>query len=104
MKSVRFAVMTAFAFGLPLAATAQQSVAKGAPSDVKYCAAMAKSYSSLFPAQEGMAASDVVLLSRCDTDTQATIVALEHKLKDKKIDLPSDGRVAQPPNSTGNTQ
>ena len=104
MKSVSFAVMTALAFGLPLAATAQQSVAKGTPSDIKYCAAMAKSYSSLFPAQEGMAASDVVLLSRCDTDTQATIAALEHKLKDKKIDLPSDGRVAQPPGSTGNTQ
>lgn len=51
-----------------------------------------------------MAASDVVLLSRCDTDTQATITALEHKLKDKKIDLPSDGRMAQPPGSTGNTQ
>jgi short subunit fatty acids transporter len=104
MKSVRFAVMTAFAFGLPLAATTQQSLAKGTPSDVKYCAAMAKAYSSLFPAQEGMAASDVVLLSRCDTDTQATIAALEHKLKDKKIDLPSDGRVAQPPGSSVNTQ
>jgi hypothetical protein len=104
MKLVRFGVMTAVAFGLPFAATAQQNVAKGTPSDVKYCAALAKSYSSMFPVQEGMAASDVVLLSRCDTDTQATIAALEHKLKDKKIDLPSDGRVAQPPGSTGNTQ
>jgi hypothetical protein len=104
MKSVSFGLMTAVAFGLPLAATAQQSVAKGSPSDIKYCAALAKSYSSLFPAQEGMAASDVVLLSRCDTDTQATITALEHKLKDKKIDLPSDGRMAQPPGLTGNTQ
>jgi len=103
MKSVRLGLMTALAFGLPLAATAQQSVAKGTPSDIRYCA-LAKSYSSLFPAQEGMAASDVVLLSRCDSDTQATIVALEHKLKDKKIDLPSDGRVAQPPGSTRNTQ
>jgi hypothetical protein len=79
---------------MPLAA-AQQSVAKGSPSDIKYCDALAK---------EGMAASDVVLLSRCDTETQATISALEHKLKDKKIDLPPDGRVAQPPGSTGNTQ
>ena len=104
MKSVRFGLMTALAFGLPLAATAQQSVAKGTPSDIRYCDALAKSYSSLFPAQEAMAASDVVLLSRCDSDTQATIAALEHKLKDKKIDLPSDGRVAQPPGSTGNTQ
>ena len=104
MKSVRFAVMTALAFGLPLAATAQQSVAKGTPSDIRYCDALAKSYSSLFPAQEAMAASDVVLLSRCDSDTQATIAALEHKLKDKKIDLPSDGRVAQPPGSSRTTQ
>jgi hypothetical protein len=104
MKSVRFALMTALVLGLPVAATAQQNVAKGTPSDMKYCAALAKSYSSLFPAQEGMAASDVVLLSRCDTETQATITALEHKLKDKKIDLPADSRVAQPPGSTGNTQ
>jgi hypothetical protein len=104
MKSVRFGLMTALAFGLPLAATAQQSVAKGTPSDIKYCDALAKSYSSMFPAQEAMAASDVVLLGRCDTDTQATIVALEHKLKDKKIDLPPDGRVAQPPGSSRNTQ
>ena len=104
MKSVRFGLMTALAFGLPLAATAQQSVAKGTPSDIRYCDALAKSYSSLFPAQEAIAASDVVLLSRCDSDTQATIAALEHKLKDKKIDLPSDGRVAQPPGSSRTTQ
>ena len=104
MKSVRFGLMTALAFGLPLAATAQQSVAKGTPSDIRYCDALDKSYSSLFPAQEAMAASDVVLLSRCDSDTQATIAALEHKLKDKKIDLPSDGRVAQPPGSSRTTQ
>ena len=99
------AVMTALAFGLPLAATAQQSVAKGSalgyqvlrrdwPRPTRAC----------FPRRRGWHASDVVLLSRCDTDTQATIAALEHKLKDKKIDLPSDGRVAQPPGSTGNTQ
>ena len=104
MKSVTFGLMTALAFGLPIAATAQQSIAKGGPSDVRYCNALAKSYSSLFPAQEAMAAPDVVLLSRCDTDTQATIVALEHKLRDKKIDLPSDDRVAQPPGPARNSQ
>lgn len=32
------------------------------------------------------------------------MTALEHKLTDEKIDLPSDGRVAQPPGSSGNTQ
>lgn len=104
MKSVTFGLMTALAFGLPVAATAQQSIAKGGPSDVKYCDALAKSYSSMFPAQEAMAASDVVLVSRCGTDTQTTIAALEHKLKDKKIDLPSDGRVAQPPDPARNSQ
>jgi hypothetical protein len=104
MTLVRFGLITALAFGLPVAATAQQRIANGSPSDVKYCNALAKSYSTMFPAQEGMAASDVVLLSRCDSDTQATIATLEHKLKDKKIDLPSDGRLAQPPGPAGTTQ
>ena len=104
MKIVKFCLMTGLALGLPFAATAQQNVAKGTPSDIKYCNTLAKSYSSLFPVQEGMAVGDVVTLSRCDTDTQATIAALERKLKDKKIDLPHDDRVAQPPGSTRNTQ
>ena len=34
MKSVSFGLMTVVAFGLPLAATAQQSLAKGTPSDI----------------------------------------------------------------------
>jgi len=104
MTLVKVGLMTALAFALPFAATAQQSVAKGSPSDIKYCAALAKSYSGMYPTQEAMSVSDVVLLSRCDTDTQATVVTLEHKLKDKKIDLPSDSRVAQPPGSASNTQ
>ena len=36
--------------------------------------------------------------------TQATIAALERKLKDKKIELPPDDRVAKPPDSTRNAQ
>jgi hypothetical protein len=51
-----------------------------------------------------MPAADVITLSRCDTDTQPTIAALERKLKDKNIELPSDDRVAQPPGSTRNAQ
>jgi hypothetical protein len=43
-------------------------------------------------------------LSRCDSDPQATIAALERKLKDKKIELPPDDRVAQSPGSTRNAQ
>jgi hypothetical protein len=103
MRMVEFCVMTGLAFGLPFAAAAQNA-AKGSPSDVKYCNALAKSYSSLYPVQEGMTAADVATLSRCDSNPQATIAALEKKLKDKKIDLPPDDRVAHMPGSTRNTQ
>jgi hypothetical protein len=103
MKIVGFCLMTALAFGLPFAASAQQSGA-GGPADTKYCNSLAKSYQSLFPLQEGMPVSDVVTLSRCDSEPKAVIALLEKKLADKKIDLPHDDRVAQPPGSTGNTQ
>jgi hypothetical protein len=103
MRMVKFCLMTGLAFGLPFAAAAQ-NVAKGTPSDIKYCNALARSYSSLYPVQEGMTAADVAILSRCDSDPQATIAALERKLKDKKIDLPPDDRVAHTPGSTRNTQ
>jgi hypothetical protein len=53
MKSLSFGLMTALAFGLPLAATAQQSVAKGTPSDIKYCAAMANRTRACFPRRRG---------------------------------------------------
>jgi len=104
MRIVNFCLMTGFAFGLPFAAAAQPNVAKGSPADIKYCNALAKSYSSLYPVQEGMTAADVATLSRCDSDPQATIAALEKKLKDKKIELPPDDRVAQPPGSTRKAQ
>ena len=103
MKIVGFCLMTGLAFGLPFAASAQQSGA-GGPGDVKYCNALAKSYQSLFPLQEGMPVADVVTLSRCDTEPKAVIALLEKKLADKKIDLPHDDRVAQPAGSMGNTQ
>ena len=51
-----------------------------------------------------MTAADVATLSRCDSDPRATIAALEKKLKDKKIELPPDDRVAQPPGSTRKAQ
>ncbi len=104
MRMVKFCLMTGLAFGLPFAAAAQQNIANGTPADIKYCNALAKSYLSLYPAQEGMTAADVTTLSRCDSDTKATIAALERKLKDKKIELAPDDRVAQPPGSTRNTQ
>jgi hypothetical protein len=103
MTIVKFCLMTGLAFGLPVAAAAQ-NVAKGTPADIKYCNALVRSYSSLFPAQEGMPVADAAILGRCDSDTQATIAALERKMKDKKIELPHDDRVAQPPGSSRNMQ
>jgi hypothetical protein len=104
MKIVNFCLMTGLAFGLSVAAAAQHHVARGTPSDIKYCNALAKSYSSLYPANEAMTAADATTLSRCDRDPQATIAALERKLKDKKMELPPDDRIAQSPGSTRNAQ
>ncbi|SRR6266550_7838283 len=104
MKIVKFCLMTGLAFGLPFAAAAQQDVAKGTPSDIKYCDALGKAYARMFPVQEGMTAADVTTISRCDADTQQTIATLERKMKDQKIELPPHEGVAQPPGSTRNTQ
>ena len=104
MKIVNICLTTGLVLGLPLAASAQQSVAGGTPADIKYCNTLARSYSSLFPAQEGMTVADVTTLSRCDTEPRATIAVLEKKLADKKIDLPHDDRVAQPPGATSSGQ
>jgi hypothetical protein len=101
MKVMSFCVVTGLAFGLAAAASAQQAAS---PGDVKYCTALAKSYQTMFPAQEGMPVQDVIALSRCDTAPRETIAMLEKKLSDKKIDLPHDDRVAQPPGSTSNSQ
>jgi hypothetical protein len=104
MKIAKFCLMTSLAFGLPFAATAQQSVAKGSPSDIEYCNALGKAYSSMWSANEAMPVAAATAISRCNTDTQATIAALEGKLRDQKIELPPHRVVAQPPGSTGNTQ
>ena len=103
MRIVNLCLMTGLALGLPLVASAQQSAA-GSPGDIKYCNALAKSYQSMWAMQEGMPVSDVVTLSRCDTEARTTIPVLEKKLADKKIDLPHDDRIAQPPGSVSNTQ
>jgi hypothetical protein len=102
MKIVGFCLMAGVALGLPFAASAQQG--GGSPGDIKYCNALAKSYQSMWALQEGMPVSDVVTLSRCDTEARATIPVLEKKLADKKIDLPHDDRIAQPAGSVSNTQ
>jgi hypothetical protein len=53
------------------------------------------------PTQEGMLASDVVMLSQCDSNARATIPALEKKLADKKLPLPADERVAHQRGASG---
>src|SRR3981081_3997951 len=103
MKIVGFCLMTGLALGLPFAASAQQNVA-GSPGDIKYCNALAKSYQSMWSMQEGMPGGDVAAVRRGDSEPKQTIALLEKKLADKKIDLPHDDRVAQPPGSTSSTQ
>ena len=48
-----------------------------------------------------MLASDVVMLSQCDSNARATIPALEKKLADKKLPLPADERVAHQRGASG---
>jgi hypothetical protein len=100
MKFVQACLVTGLVIGIPCVGFAQQS--KGSPSDIKYCDALSKAYSSLFPAMEAMPASDAVTMNRCDTDTRASIAALEKKLKGKKIEPPPHESVAQQTGSTGN--
>jgi hypothetical protein len=58
----------------------------------------------LYPVNEVMSVADATILTQCDSDPQVAIAALERKLKDKKISLPSDDRVAHTPDSTRKTQ
>jgi hypothetical protein len=95
-------LLRCLAFGFPLAAAAQQNVAKETLADIKYCHALAQSYSKLWPNQQAVPAAAVVTLQRCDSDPQATIATLERMLKDQKIELPPREGVAQPPGSPGN--
>src|SRR5215475_7749414 len=103
MRIVSFCLVAGLGLGMATSAFAQNA-GGGAAGDIKYCNALAKSYQGMQPVQEGMPAADVVTLSKCESDPKTTIAVLEKKLTDKRIDLPHDERVAQPPNSTRNTQ
>jgi hypothetical protein len=81
MKIVKTCLLTGLALGLPLAAAAKDNVTKGMPTDIAYCHALAGSYSSLWPVNEAMPVADAVVLTRCDSDPQATIAQLERMLK-----------------------
>jgi hypothetical protein len=100
MKIVGVCLLAGFACGFGGSAFAQQSIAT--PGDVKYCNALARTYQSMQPVQEGMPASDVVTLSQCESNPRQTIAVLEKKLTDKKIALPHDNRIAEQPGSSGN--
>jgi hypothetical protein len=102
MKFMQACLVAGLVIGIPCVGFAQQS--KGSPSDVKYCDALSKAYSSLFPAMEAMPASDAVTMNRCDTDTRVSIATLEEKLKGKKIEPPPHEGFAQQTASTGRTQ
>jgi hypothetical protein len=99
MKIVKFCLMVGLAFGPPLAATAQQAVAKATPSDIQYCHALSRAYSYMWSSNEGMPVAEAFALGQCDTDTQKTIATLEKRMKDQKIELPPRQGVAQAPGS-----
>jgi hypothetical protein len=100
MKSISVCILAGLSALIPVYASAQQSAAGGAPSDIKYCGELARTYQSMYSAQEGMPVSDVVTLGQCDTDPKGTIVALRKKLADKKIDIPHEPGVAQQPGAS----
>ena len=100
MNIVKFCLVTSLAFGLPFAATAQQDVAKAAPSDIEYCHTLSRAYSYMWSTNEGMPVAEAFALGQCDTDTQKTIATLEKRMKDQKIELPPRQGVAQAPGST----
>jgi hypothetical protein len=104
MKIVDYCLIAGLAFGLPLAAAAQQNAVTGSAADVKYCETLAQTYSSMLPSQEAPVAANAVSFSRCNTDTQATIATLESKMKAQKFDLPPRQGMAHSTGSTGNTQ
>jgi hypothetical protein len=83
MKFMQACLVTGLIIGIPCIAFAQQS--KGSPSDIKYCNALSKAYSSLFPAMEAMPVSDAMMMDRCESDTGVSIATLEQKLKGKKM-------------------
>jgi hypothetical protein len=94
MRVIALSLIPVLVVSLAFDASAQQSAGSGSAADGKYCSTLAKLYQSMYPVQEGMSASDVTLLSGCETNAPATIVALRRKLADKKIALPPEPGVA----------
>ncbi len=93
MKPTVPCLIIAVTLGVAHAAAAQQAIASDA-ADMQYCRTLARNYQSLHPVQQGVRASDAVMLNGCESDTKATIAALEHRMADQKIDLPQQPAVA----------
>ena len=93
MKLTVPCLIIAVTLGVAHAATAQQAIASDA-ADMQYCRTLARNYQSLHPVQQGVRVSDAVMLNGCESDTNATIGALEHRMADQKIDLPQHPAVA----------
>jgi hypothetical protein len=104
MKIVILGVAMGLALSSSVAAFAQQSAALATPADIKYCNALARSFQRMFPTNGTPSVNDDATLAQCGTNPRATIPLLEKKLTDKKIELPADERVAQPPVGRGNTR
>src|SRR5258708_33216115 len=100
MKFAHACLVTGLVIGVPCAGFAQQI--KGSPPDIKYCDALGKADSSLFPAMEALPASDAVTMNRCDTDTRVSIATLEEQLRGTKIEPPPHDSFAHHGRSIGN--
>lgn len=94
MKVFGLSLILVLATSAMLTASAQQGATSDPAADSRYCGTLAKLYQSMYPTQEVMSVSDVTLLSGCETNTRATIAALQKKLADKKISLPPEPSIA----------
>jgi hypothetical protein len=102
MKFAQACLIAGVASGIPLAASAQPATAD--PADIKYCTALGRAYANLWPAMEAMPAAVAVTMDRCQRDTRAATLALEGKLKDKRIELPPHEAIAAQPGPSARTR
>lgn len=85
--------------GLAFNAAAQQTGGVDSQTDSRYCSTLARLYQGMYPTQEGMSVSDVMVMDGCATNPHATIPILQKKLTDKKIALPPEPSIAHGDNA-----
>lgn len=90
MTKVIASLIVCAALAVPAVASAQQN-------DAAYCAALGKKYevyvgdnAAAHKGQQRDSKADIAI-SKCSTDTAASIAVLEKALKDAKVDLPPRG-------------